>query len=95
MTLTVQFKAKPYTCGGALLVKVPELKRYHASMDAFRRSRAFGGFANSDMFPAMLNGAVRKFLGTLTINADIPPEGVTVETGSLLATVTIELPDAR
>ena len=97
--LTVSFKAKPetiYNVDGSVAfvrVKVPELTRKHCNIDAFRRSRKFGGFANSDLFPAMLNRAVAQLGIKSHIKLDAIPPCVTIEPGAFLIVVTIEIQD--
>lgn len=102
MTLTVSFRTKAETYSdGQRVIRLPALKRRHADMNAFRRSRAFGGFANSDLFEAMLNGAVKKLLGESlhkydrTLNLDSLPPCVTAAGEGFMTTITIEVPDAR
>ena len=97
--LKVTFKAKPetvYNFDGTPAythVKVPVLTRKHCNIDAFRKSRKFGGFANSDMFPAMLNRAVLQLGIKSHIKLDSIPPCVTIEQGAFLSVVTIEIPD--
>lgn len=97
--MRVTFKAKPekrwsYDAEGAateyLELTVPEIERKHCDMRAFRMSRRFGGFANSDMFPAMVRRAVAEVVGPRVRLDQAAPAGVTVQPG-FLHTVTIEL----
>lgn len=96
--LTVTFKGKPAKRWSAdtgaeyLALAVPRIESRHCDMHAFRASRRFGGLANSDMFPAMIQRAVREIVGERIRLADVPA-GVTVAPGSLLHTVTITLED--
>lgn len=76
-------------------VQVPTVKRAHCDMPAFRASRAFGCFANSDLFMAMLARALQRAGIGRIIRLDDLPAGVTVDTSGFLASVTIDLPDAR
>lgn len=68
-------------------IHVPELKRNHVDMNAARRHRKYGAYANSDLFPAMLVRIRKdKFKnGILKLNAI--PEGVSVDTSGFLAKV--------
>ena len=60
-------------------------------MSAFRNDKGFSGFANSDLFPALLARALKKTgIGT-HIKLDAIPDCVTVTPGKLLSVVTIEL----
>jgi hypothetical protein len=73
-------------------LSVPELDRRHCDMNAFRASRRFGSYANSDLFPQMLRRAVAQMVGP-RIRLDQPlPRGVAVQPG-FLHTCTIELED--
>lgn len=74
------------------IVDVPELKRSHCDMNAFRQHRKYGSYANSDLFPAML----RRIKMEITkpggwMKLEELPENVTVDTSGFLATVTIEV----
>lgn len=99
--MKVQFKGKPQPCVGYSKelvayefngVKVPEIKRHHCDMAAFRNSRKFGAYANSDMFPAMINRAVKEAVGNKQyLNVDRPPEGVEIDAKGFLAVVTIDM----
>lgn len=90
--LLVTFKAK----ADAGHIRLPTLARRHCDLHAFRMSRRFGMYANSDMFPSMLNRAVQEAAragGMVNfIDAATPPPGFTVTPG-FLHTVTVELPD--
>jgi len=94
---TVRFKAKPesiYNMDDSLAwvqIKVPKLEKRHCDMSAFRSHPKFSGFANSDMFPAMLRRAAKAAGIGDTIRFDRPlPEGVKVDCSGFLAVVTIE-----
>jgi hypothetical protein len=94
---SVTFKAKPetvYNMDGTpawTWVKVPALTRKHCDMDAFRRDKAFSGFANSDMFPAMLARAVKAAGVREHIRLDQVPECATITPSALLYTVTLDV----
>jgi hypothetical protein len=73
-------------------IKVPALTRSHCDMAAFRTHKKFGGFANSDMFPAILARIRRdKFGGRDWFKLESPPEGVTIERGALLCVVSFDV----
>jgi hypothetical protein len=78
------------------MIQIPELKRNHCDMDAFRSHKKYGGFANSDMFPAMLKRIrqdVGGSAGRLRFGGDGHelPDNVTVDLSGFLANVTIEV----
>lgn len=104
-TCKVQFKQKLVDMGdGKLCFYLPNLDRRHCDMDTFRQSSAYGAYANSDLFPAMLKRALDKVFPKGTEYAvryttegrkryfavDSLPDNVIVNDG-FLATVTIEL----
>lgn len=99
--IAVTFKGKPETVYNHdntvayQRIKVPRLTRTHADMDAFRKSRAFGSYANSDLFPAMLTRAVKSAGISDYVRLDRLPDCVTVDAAGFLASVTITLPDKR
>jgi hypothetical protein len=80
-------------------IRVPDAfgRKHCPDMQAWRSSRAFGGFANSDMFPAILAGAAKR--AGLTpgawIRLDKWPAGAKIDTAGFLAVVTIDVPDVR
>lgn len=94
---TIEFRAKiqsvytPENEHAYDLVKVPAIKRSHCDMAAFRASRRFGSYANSDMFPGMLRRALNGLGIRSHIRLDQLPEGVSVDTSGFLAKVRIEL----
>lgn len=71
-------------------VKVPALERSHCDMHAFRASREFGSYANSDLFKNILVGIARKVAPHGFIRLDKIPENVTVDDSGFLALVTID-----
>jgi hypothetical protein len=95
----ITFKAKPvkvWEAEGDKLafhsVQVPQFQRKHCDMDGFRSHRKYGGFANSDLFPAMLARIRRDIFGGRDwFKLESPPEGVTVQPGSLLYSFTVEV----
>lgn len=95
---TITFKAKVRTIYNMdntpawQEIPVPTLTRSHTDMAAWRKHPKFGGWANSDMFPAILNRQAREVIGRqTTIRLDNIPAGVTVDTSGFLAVVTIEV----
>lgn len=95
----IVFKAKPRDVWNATgehvefqTIPIPVFKRSHCDMPAFRSHKKFGGFANSDMFPAML-ARIRRDIGgpAACLRLDRLPEGVTVDLSGFLATVTIDV----
>ena len=94
----VTFKAKPrdmfYTDDTLAyrFVSVPKIGRQHCNMSEFRSHKRFGGFANSDMFPAMLARALKaNGIGNMIKLSEPLPDCVTVDESGFLAIVTIEL----
>jgi hypothetical protein len=61
-------------------VPVPQFKRSHCDMQAFRNHPRLGGYANSDLFPGML-ARIRKEIvaGGLGLRLDQLPENVQVD----------------
>lgn len=76
-------------------ISVPKIQRHHCDMGAFRSSRRFGSYANSDLFPAMINRELERLgIRRLAIDLENVPECVSVDQSGFLAAVTIEVPDA-
>lgn len=74
-------------------VKVPTITRNHCDMPAFRTSRKFGGYANSDIFPAMLARELKAMgLPEYLYPDGQLPAGVMLDTSGFLWTAKIELP---
>lgn len=100
MPCTITFKAKPQrvmTMEDTLhyeFVKVPALTRAHCDMAAFRSSKKFGDYANSDFFLSMAKRALMAMGVGPTIKLNAVPAGVTIDTNGFLATVTITIPEA-
>ncbi len=104
---TIEFRGKPvenhYTDGSlaSRRIRVPKLERRHVDMASARSSRKYGGYANSDMFPSMINRAAElagcKRIGdALYIDLLQPlPAGVAVDESGFLASVRIDVPDAE
>jgi len=93
---TIQFRAKVETVYNVddspayQMVRVPQLRRAHCDMPAFRRHAKFGGLANSDLFPNVLNRIRRERLGDM-LRLDKLPPGVEVDTSGFLARVALEV----
>ena len=68
-------------------IQVPELKRHHCDMGAFRSHPKYGGLANSDLFPNILRGISKSMFNGGVLRMDLIPDGVTVDTSSFLARV--------
>lgn len=75
-------------------IKIPTLGRTHCDMEAFRRSKEFGPYANSDLFKGILAGIRNRVSKTGYIRLDQLPKNVTVE-GDYIAKVEIEIEDKR
>lgn len=93
---TIRFKAKVQELANVdgsvayRFVSVPELKRSHCDMTAFRNHPKFGSYANSDLFPAMLARIRREIVaGGLGLRLDQLPDNVQVDATKLLAEITI------
>lgn len=101
--LTVTFKAKArcaYYIDGTYAyryVNVPKtFGRQHYDIQAFRDSRRYGMYANSDFLPSMIRHAVERAGvrpgGRLKLDGPLP-DGVTVDESGFLAVVSIVIPD--
>lgn len=96
-TLTFRGKPEPIWHGEVrrLRLKVPEIKRGHCDMQAFRNSREFGGYANSDLFLGILARKLRALAIPAYLYADDPlPVGVAIDTSGFLWSVTITFPES-
>ena len=107
----VQFKAKVvsvYNVDDTLAyktIKIPAITRKHCDMDAMRKhsDKRISGFANSNMFEALIRSKIKTMLGEriiMDINPDNVtkyldntklPESVTIDTSGFLAVVTINI----
>lgn len=89
---TIKFKTKvrQWADGGSYI----EIKRALARGDCDLKPHTHT-YYNSDLFPAMLNGAYRAIVGPRTERLDLDklPQGVSIAPG-FLATVTITLPES-
>jgi hypothetical protein len=94
--LFLQFKAKTETEPetGRKFVRVPTFNRNHCSdLQAFRTSRRFGGYANSDLFPAILQRAVTSAgIGSRLFLENLPPAVVVLQL-SFLSVIQIGFQD--
>lgn len=91
---TIRFKAKTWflRTGDKRIscVTVPELKRSHCDMAAFRDHPRYGSYANSDLFPGMLRRIRENTVGeTGTLRLDCLPQNISADTSGFLAVVTI------
>ena len=98
--LAIQFKTKiqnVYNHDDSLAyrrINVPRIERKHCqNLQAFRTSKRFGYYANSDLFSGMLRGSVLSLGIVDFINADNAPGCVSIDETGFLAVVTITLPD--
>ena len=74
------------------LINVPELKRAHCDMAAFRSHPRYGGLANSDLFPnalARIRRNITNAYGEIKIGSE--PENVTVAQEKFMVKVTIDV----
>ena len=94
---SIQFKAKAHAIQNVdgtpayTMIDVPELKRNHCDMAAFRKHPRYAGIANSDLFPNALKRIARDVAPAKFIRTDRIPEGVTIDLSGFLAVVTIEV----
>ena len=97
---TITFRTKPiavYTrdtsaTAAYWLIKVPELKRAHCDMGAFRSHPRYGGIANSDLFPnalARIRRDITNAYGEIKIGSE--PENVTIAQEKFMVKVTINV----
>lgn len=93
---TITFKAKAQELLNAdgstayRYIPVPQFKRSHCDMQAFRNHPKFGSYANSDLFPAMLSRIRRELVaGELGLRFDRLPANVQVNGKGLLTEVTV------
>lgn len=91
----IQFKAKieSITFVGDSMpayrrIKIPELKRNHCDMAAFRQHPKYGSYANSDLFHGILKRIKSEiFNGRDYLRLDSIPAGVSVDESGFLANV--------
>lgn len=91
----ISFRAKVQTMrtveGEALYryLQVPEFKRAHCDMGAFRTHAKYGAYANSDLFPGVLRRIRADVFGGRPLRLDQVPDGVSVDETGFLAEVSI------
>jgi hypothetical protein len=78
-------------------VTVPKLTRSHCDMAWFRASKRYGGISNSDIFQHALRRierdlGLRDYMREFWL--DSLPRGVTIDTSTFLATISIQVEDA-
>lgn len=99
-TLKIQFKAKQRTVHNMdnsihyVKIDVPKITRNHCDMHAFRVSRRFGGYANSDLFLGMIRGELKRLGIGEIVKLDNVPDSMTVDGTGFLSVVTILVPDS-
>lgn len=87
----IEFKAKIQEMyDGKKYINVPVFKRSHCDMNEFRFHPKYGGYANSDLFPAMLQRIRKEVTGSI-IYLDNIPENVSIDTSGFLAVVSFEV----
>lgn len=102
MNASISFKGKPIRVFNHddtlayIYVKVPTLTRSHCNMQSFRSHPKYGAYANSDLFPGMLN-RIRDAQFPDTVNGkrvlrlDNIPENITVIQGAVLLTIALNV----
>lgn len=100
-TMLIQFKGKVRTVYNLddtvawQYVAVPKaFTSAHWDKNEWRKSRKFGPYANSDLFPSMVKRAVKALGVGDAIRLDRVPEGVLVDTSGFLAVASITIGDA-
>lgn len=76
---------------GAFIIQAPRFTRKHCDMPAFRKHGRFGGFANSDLFPNVLERIRRDTFPHGHIRTDAIPANVKIDLSGFLAVVTVEV----
>lgn len=82
----VQFKSKVIDYGGHKYITVPKIERKHCDMAYFRQHKHLGGYANSDMFHAIMARCIKSGLMCL----ESLPSYWKVDTSKFLADVSID-----
>lgn len=72
-------------------INVPEFKRHHCDMAAFRAHPKYRSYANSDLFNSILKRIKRDIAPSGWWKFEELPIGVTVETNGFFATFTFEV----
>jgi hypothetical protein len=96
LTITFKTKVKPvYFADGSLAYEgfpLPKSLARYADRAAFRQSRRFGSYANSDLLEAILLREIKQLGVPSYVKLSELPDCVAVEHG-FMATVTITIPD--
>jgi hypothetical protein len=72
-------------------IAIPQLRRHHCNMQAFRNHPTYGGYANSDLFHTMLS-RIRETISPLgRLRLDSIPAYVSVDSSKFLATVIVNV----
>jgi hypothetical protein len=77
----------------AICVRVPDITKMHCDMNAFRNSKKFGSWANSDLFTAIVKRELRNLDIGKFIDIDNLPDYISIKPGFLTVT-TIDLSQA-
>lgn len=89
--ITITFKTKVHS-GLTDYLQSPVFTGSHCNMGAWRSHRKYGNYVNSSLFPNVLGRIRRELFGAAGIlHLDTLPPGVTVDTSSFLAVVTIDV----
>lgn len=93
MHISFKVKIRELNFGGVKVkyFRAPKLKPHHADMSWFRTSKAYGAYANSDLFPAMLELIGKRFFPKGAVFLDDIGPNVSVNQDGFLATVSIDL----
>ena len=96
LTITFKGKVKPvYFIDGSLAwegLPLPKKLSPYANKSAFRTSKRFGSYANSDLFESILQREIKRLGVRDYLRIGSLPDCVTIELG-FLATVTITIPE--
>jgi hypothetical protein len=96
LTITFKTKIKPvHYADDSLAYKgfpLPKTLARYADRQAFRQSKRFGSYANSDLFEALLAREVKRLGVPAYIKLGSVPACVTIEPG-FMSTVTISIPE--
>lgn len=93
----IKFKTKlksMYIVGGTFdydYVQVPEFKRSHCDMQAFRSHSKYGAYANSDLFLGMLSHIRKNTFKNGILKMNEIPDGVHVDTSGFFVSVSFDV----
>ena len=76
---------------GIFIIYVPEFKRSHCDMHAFRMHKKYGAYANSDLFTGMLARIRRDIAPFGWIKTDNVPENITIDKSRFLWKIEVEV----